>query len=389
MKIAHLTATFLPYHSGTGMVCYHNAMGLAKLGHEVAVYTSKYPPEEYNDYPPEITVHRLPVRFRIGNAPLLPGVMRMPRFDIVHLHYPFIFGQEMLYLKSLFGARYVITYHQDLILSGTIGRLVKIHHALVGKLILKQAKRLMVTSLDYGENARIAPLVNHIGKRVVEMPNGVDPDQFNPGVDPQNLREKYGFAPDDVVIIFVGGLDTPHYFKGVDVLIRAFQHLTKDGAYDKARLMIVGEGDLRPKYTALAQELGLGNKAVFCGRVPGSLLPAHYVSADIGVLPSTTMGEAFGIVLLEAMASGKPVIATGLPGVRSVVGSDEVGLLATPGDMLDLAAQLKTLLDNPERRRVMGQKGRAKVEAKYAWNQVVLRLEQAYKEVLSDAGSRA
>ncbi|MEZ4663014.1 MAG: glycosyltransferase [Caldilineaceae bacterium] len=95
MKIAHITATFPPYYSSTGMVCYHNARGLAALGHEVTVLTADYP-KGAADSPPGVTVRRLPITFRFGNAPFLLDLLRIAEYDVIHLHHPFIFGAEMI-----------------------------------------------------------------------------------------------------------------------------------------------------------------------------------------------------------------------------------------------------------------------------------------------------
>lgn len=148
------------------------------------------------------------------------------------------------------------------------------------------------------------------------------------------------------------------------------------------RALIVGEGGLRARYAAAAAGLGLAERVAFAGRVDNDELPSYYAAADVGILPSCTAGEAFGIVLLEAMAAGLPVIASRLPGVRSVVSDGRDGLLAEPGDAADLADKIRRLADRPELRRAMGRQGRAKVEAQYAWPQVVKRLERVYEEVL-------
>jgi len=377
MKIAHVTATFPPYAGGTGQVCFHNAVGLAQRGHAVAVYTADHPPGAV-DYPPEITVHRLAVRYRVGNAPLLPGLLRLRDVDIVHLHYPFVFGQELVFINGL-GRRipYVITYHQDLILNGLLGRAVRWHHRLIGQAILKRARRLLVTSLDYGAASRVGPLLARYPQRVMDLPNGVDVQRFHPSVDGRSLNADYRLPADAPVILFVGGLDKPHYFKGVDVLLDAFSRLQ----HARAHLLIVGDGDLRPTYEAQAVALGIADRVTFCGRVSDAALPLHYARCDLVVLPSTTMGEAFGMVLIEGMASGKAVIGSRLPGVRSVISECDDGRLCTPGDALDLARHMDDLLAHPQARADMGRRGRAKVERLYAWPQIIKRLETLYTEI--------
>lgn len=380
MKIAHVIAAFYPYLSGTGRVCFHNAIELAKLGHDVTIITSAYPPGEY-DYPPELEVIRLPILFRVGNAPLLPGLLAKRDVDIFHLHYPFVFGQELIFLKSLFSnTPYVITYHQDLILNGLMGKMVNIHHATIGRQILRSAKRLIVTSMDYGHHSRISSIVRAMNDRVVEVPNGVDVNRFNPTLDGRQTRQTYRIPDDAIVILFVGGLDTPHYFKGVEVLLQSFATLENPNVY----LMIIGDGDLKPNYEQNARELGVRDRIIFCGRVDDEELPNHYSASDIFVLPSITMGEAFGIVSLEAMACGKPVIASRLPGVRSVVSDGVDGLHVNPSDAADLAQKLTLLISAQDLQLQMGQRGREKVVSKYKWGKIAERLQVIYEQVLED-----
>jgi glycosyltransferase involved in cell wall biosynthesis len=379
MRIAHVTATFPPHHTGTGVVCYHNALGLAQLGHEVTVYTAGEPTDDYR-YPSEISVRRSPVLLRLGNAPLTPRLWNLGRFDIVHLHYPFYFGAEMLFLKSLLtGRRYVVTYHQDVLFDGWLRFPERLHHALLGRRILGRAARVLATSKDYAQASRLGPLARARQGLVDELPNGVDARHFHSEVDGGAVRDQYRLRPDGRTILFVGALDRAHYFKGIGVLLRALASISDPDL----RLLVVGDGDLRATYQDQAQALGLATQVTFCGRVSDADLPAHYAACDLLVLPSTTMGEAFGVVLLEAMACGKPVIASNLPGVRTVVDNGHNGLLARPGDVADLAQKLQRLLADADERLAMGARGRKKVEQKYDWPRIVPRLEAVYTEVLS------
>jgi glycosyltransferase involved in cell wall biosynthesis len=135
--------------------------------------------------------------------------------------------------------------------------------------------------------------------------------------------------------------------------------------------VIVGDGDLRPSYEAAAQALGLANRVYFAGRVSDAELPDFYRLADMTVLPSLTMGEAFGLVLLESMACTTPVIARSLPGVRTVVAEGQDGHLIQPGDADALAKKMGCLVEDPNLRKEFGLRGRMKVESKYAWPKVV------------------
>jgi glycosyltransferase involved in cell wall biosynthesis len=387
LRIAHITAAFPPYRSGTGTVCYHNALEAARMGHDVHVFTADYGGEHaHGDDPDGVTVHRLKAIFRVGNAPLLPGLLHGGRFDVIHLHYPFIFGAELASMRSLLSRTpYVITYHQDVILGGAMGRAVLAHEALIGRAILRGARRLMFTTLDYGRASRVGDLVERMGERAVDMPNGVDPAVFHPNIATSALRTRYRLTPGDRIALFVGGLDRAHYFKGIPVLLEALAR----SADPCVKALIVGDGDLRAGFEAQAAALGLAERAIFAGRVAQAELPAHYALCDTLVLPSITMGEAFGIVLLEAMACAKPVIASDLPGVRTVAAHGECGLVFPPGDSAALASALETLLSDGDLRRRLGANGRARVEQKYAWARIGESLAQIYAQVCAETSAEA
>ena len=382
MRIAHVTATFPPYYAGTGTVCYHNALGLARLGHDVTVFTSQASNGAYED-PPEITVRRLPALFRLGNAPFLPGLLGLKDFDIVHLHHPFIFGAEMVWAAcKARGIPYILTHHNDLLGSGLPGQLFRVYSALSAPVVLGGASGFAVVSLDHAANCRLTPILCQRWQDVVEIPNGVDADLFRPGLSGQQVRGEHGIPDEAAVIMFVGALDHAHSFKGVEFLIEAFSRLKCSAC----SLLIVGDGNLRSKFAALAQALEVSGRIRFAGAIPNERLPAYCAAADIVVLPSVPP-ESFGVVLVEAMACAKPVIASDIPGVRSVVSDGEDGLLVQPGDPHDLAKKLQLLLNDPDLAREMGARGRAKIEERYAWPAIIPQLVQVYEEVLAGGPS--
>jgi phosphatidylinositol alpha-mannosyltransferase len=180
-------------------------------------------------------------------------------------------------------------------------------------------------------------------------------------------------------VLFVGALDRAHHFKGADRLVRAFVQLRDR----RSILLVVGEGELRPGLERLAGELGVADRTRFVGKVSNSDLAPFYNAADLCVLPSVPP-ESFGLVLIEAMASGRPVVAHNIPGVRTLVRSGVDGFLAQPGNLADLVEKIDHLVDDPELRRRMGTAGRAKVEARFTWGRVGEHLSRMYAEVLAD-----
>ncbi len=377
MRIAHVTATFPPYMAGTGNVCYQNALGLARLGHEVSVYTAAGPAAEAFD-PPGVTVYRLPSLLRFGNAPLLPGLAGIRDADIIHLHYPFIFGAELVSVVArIRRIPMVLTYHNDLIGEGIRRYLFGAYSIMTDGLVLGGARKLGVLSEDHARSSFRAALFRRRWKDVVEIPNGVDTDLFRPFLGQGAVRRKLGLAADDRLVAFVGTLDRAHYFKGVSVLLEAFSRVVLDNAF----LLIVGGGECAAAYQRLAQQYGISGRTIFTGAIPFPELPEYYNAADVVVLPSLAV-ESFGIVLIEAMACRKPVVATDLPGVRSVVADSKDGFIVPPNDPAALASRIQQLLDDPHLRDKMGAGGRAKVEDRYAWPKIIPRLVRMYEETL-------
>jgi glycosyltransferase involved in cell wall biosynthesis len=379
LHIAHVTATFPPYRGGTGNVCYYNARELARRGHQVEVFTAavmNFPEEEETE---GVRIHRLNPVFRMGNAPVIPKLFSMLRgFDLIHLHYPFLGGELAAVAARITRIPLVITYHQDVLLSGLIAWVESLLRHTIGRFALRSASRILFTSRDYGQASYIRPLLRGREKRIGEMLNGVDTDFFFPGEPPNSLYAACGLAFGDRIALLVAGLDRAHYFKGINIFLNALTLLP-----EKNKAIIVGDGELRSSYEATAHSLGLARRVFFAGRVSDEALPDYYRLADVTVLPSVTMGEAFGLVLLESMACNTPVIASSLPGVRTVVEDGRDGFLVPPGDADMLAKNLRRLLDDPLLRQEMGRRGRLKVEVKYAWPVVVDQLERVYASILT------
>jgi glycosyltransferase involved in cell wall biosynthesis len=230
----------------------------------------------------------------------------------------------------------------------------------LARAILGGARRVFVSSLDYAVHSSI-------GRRppqgLYEMPYAVDTEAFSPGrVDAAELTA-LGVDPARARLLFVGAMDRDHAFKGVPELLRAFAGA---GLADRAQLVLVGDGGLRPEYAALAADLLPPGAAVFPGRVGDADLVRLYRSSAATVLPSTTKEEAFGVVLIESMACGTPVIASALPGVRGVIEDGVQGLLVPPGNVGALARALVAVVDDAGRRAAMATAARERAVERFS-----------------------
>lgn len=309
--------------------------------------------------------------FRIGNAGRIYALDHLVRDqDIVHLHYPFFGTAELLpslKKRGLF-KRLIVTLHMDATASGIKGKIFSLYRARAQKTILDAADVLLASSRDYIAHSSFAPYAD----RITELPFGVDEARFRPG---PSSRTQFGIPEHVPVIVFVGGMDNAHDFKGVRELLEALVQIPD------AHLLLVGEGELRKKYEARAVELGVMTRCHFVGKLADDGLVSAYRTADAFAFPSTSAAEAFGLVAVEAQACGVPVVASDLPGVRTVIEDGKTGLLVKPGDVASLRTALVALLADPSRRAEMGIAARVRVEQRYTWAKHIDGLVDAYSQL--------
>ncbi len=380
MKIAEVTSTFPPYKGGIGNVAYYNAWLLSTLGHDVTVFTPRLKNIKWHidEYP--FKVNRLRPWFKYGNAGILPQLLwKLKDYDIIHLHYPFFGGSEVIYfLDKIKDLNLVVTYHMDVVGTGLLSKFFKWHTNNVLPKILNRADKIIVTSLDYAKSSNLKERLSLEEDKFVVIPCGVNHLLYKPRFKDKDIIKKYGLQGKKV-ILFVGALDKAHYFKGLNILIQAIKSL-KDR--DDFRVLIVGKGDLEDTYKSLVDSFGLGNKVIFTGYISDNLLPKFYNTADMFVLPSIDKSEAFGIVSLEAMSSGVPVIASDLAGVRSVVDKRKTGLFVKPGNVKNLADMIMFLLKNSSIAKEYGKAGREKVLRSYTWEKIGYDLDNILKSLV-------
>lgn len=335
------------------------ARGLAARGHDVTVVTSAPRASESvaEDGVRFVRVKRHGALFRTPLAPLWRHVPADA--DVVHVPATYPLVSDLIpWREGRKGRATVLDYHFDPQGTSVAMRAAAwTHRRLLGWAMLR-ATRVVAKSMDYA--ARSSLLSGLPPGRVSCVPNGVDLDAF-----------PLGQGKDDYVLC-VGRL-VP--YKGVDVLLRAMPQIHRETG---ARLLVAGDGPEAPRLKALAAQLGA--PVEFLGRVPDEALPGLYGNARVSVLPSVNTQEAFGIALLESMATGTPVVASDLPGVREV--ASLAGTTAPPRDADALADRVSDAWQDPA---AFGARAeiRARVEARYAWPSVVERLEAVYEEAWS------
>ena len=253
----------------------------------------------------------------------------------------------------------------------------------VEKEIAAQADLLIASTED--ERADLVRLYGADMDHVAVVPPGVDLAMFQP-IDRDEARRKIGYSAGRL-LLFVGRLER---LKGVEVAIRALA-LLRDRAHDDVRLLIVGEdsreGDESEKdrLKEVAAAAGVRDRVDFLGSVAHHELPFFYSAADVCVMPSYS--ESFGLVGLEAQACGRPVVGSGVTGLRSVVRDEVTGYLLDSHDPSMYAERIGRLLDNPELALQMGRRGRLLAQ-RFSWTRTADRLQALFDGVVERAQVR-
>ncbi len=343
---------------------------LVRRGHDVTVVTSSRGVERRSSDrvgADGIRVIRFPERLHLFEAPLIPTIpfkILGIEYDILHVHgmSPTITDLAIV-MGRLKRKPVVVTYHNDAesTLKWRVSDLAATYYAWFSIGILGLANFVVCSTRSYAESS---PALRHMLGKVSVIPLGVEPNMFS-GRGDQKIDEKKRKQ-----VLFVGQLKD---YKGVDVLIHAIAKLRKEG--HDIGLQVVGTGPMFSKFKGTADKLKLDGGVNFLGNVDDDALVDLYSQCDLFVLPSTSRREAFGLVQLEALAAGKKVVASDLPGVGEVARMTG-GFLARPNDHFSLADGILRALDAPGDKAVLRERARS-----LSWRKVVDNYEQVFKSL--------
>lgn len=376
MKILHVYKDYAPILGGIENHIRWQAEGMCARGHDVSVLVTNLTAHTTHEVVDGVPVTKCARHLNVSSAPVaaaLPFYLRRlgGDADIVHLHAPYPPG-ELSQLLAQAGRRTVITYHSDIIKQATMLRF----YAPFLRQILKRADQILVSNPPYVQSSPfLRPIAAKNPAKIKVVHFGIDLQRFTPtsAVTQRSaeLRAQFGPGP---LILFVGRL---RYYKGVDVLVRAMAQV------NGARCLIVGNGPEEERIRALVTELGLADRVSLSGSLLDADLPAIYHAADLFVLPSIHRSESLGIVLLEAMATGLPLISTELgTGTSYVNRHGETGLVVSPGDIDALASAINRLLGNEDLRRQFGEAALRCARQDFSLTQMLDATEQVYQSLL-------
>jgi glycosyltransferase involved in cell wall biosynthesis len=373
MKVAHISCVAPPDIGGIGSVALREVSGLRARGVEATLFSPE-PRNGASDRDPSF-VQRVQTAWRIGNASWLLGLRSILQpFDVIHLHWPYFGTVDRLLFSPRDLPPMVMTFHMDAKASGPEAFPIALEQMTIQPFLLSHVRKIFVSSFDYAASSSVRGLLRRDPYKFIELSFGVDADFFSPGA---SARARFSLPNDAPTILFAGGLDKAHAFKGIENLLLAFSQL--DG---KTHLLIVGDGELRSMYEERARKLGIDRRTHFLGRLDDASLVDAFRSADVFAFPSTNAAEAFGLVALEAQACGLPVVASDLPGLRTVVRQNETGLLVKPGSVEELASALYRILSDAAFRSRLTENTVAHART-FSWESHLDGLQKVYREVTS------
>ncbi|MCU0628955.1 MAG: glycosyltransferase family 4 protein [Methanoregulaceae archaeon] len=306
---------------------------------------------------------------RIGNTPLTPSLpfhLLKQDFDIIHTHLPTPWSADWSRIVAHWKDRpLVLTYHSAITGRGIARRIAGMYTRTAQKTLFSRASRIILAREAYFPDS-----LRDFRDKVAYIPIGVDSTRFYP----QELE-------DTSDIFFLSVFDKFHGFKGFESLLSAIQHIKI--RIPDVRVVVGGDGPLLPYYGRMAESMGLSKNIHFAGHIPEDRLRDYYNGCSVFVLPSRSPElETFGIVLLEAMACGRPVVTTDIAGMADDIKKTDAGIVVKVDDREALANAILKILQDKSLGRMMGSCGRRLVEEKYRWETVTEKIEQLYKDIL-------
>lgn len=347
MKIVMAMYYYHPYISGLSVYARRTAAELVRRGHEVVMVTSHFDKGlERRETVDGVHIRRVPIWFRMDKGAIMgsfvPTILHEARdADVINLHLPMAEASAVAFWAP---RKTVITYHCDVRLNARhpLGRLVEKGIFRSTRLALKWSRAAVSQTFDYAANTKV--LRHYLDKTVIIPPPIPTLDATGPAtIAPEYFRDRAHVPAGAKSVGFVGRIV---YEKGIDFLIHAFQDLQK--RHDDLYLLIAGDyqhvvgGSV--KSSLMRYLSGRDERVRFLGRVSDAELDAFYRFIDVLALPSIDPLEAYGMVQVEAMVRGTPVVATDLPGVRTIVQRTGMGQVVAKRDPHALGVVLERVL---------------------------------------------
>jgi glycosyltransferase involved in cell wall biosynthesis len=380
MRIAYLTPYYYPSVGGIERFCEGIATRMAQADNEVHIITQTIKDEKDNEEVNGIKIHRIKPIFRYSKSLITPNIKQKIKEispAIIHIQGPAP-GMEDFVAKDT-GTKIIMTCHTDLTLNDTViyKTLATLYRTFVFPRVVSKLDGIVLLSEVFKYHSAFSKLFTKIPQdKISIIPNAVDLEIFSPGNKTKMEYKKDLNIDSKFFGTFVASMEPKHTYKGVEYLLHAIS-LIKDDV--DITFSLVGEGELKQRYIEIANALGISDRVRFPGHGNNEILVKHYRAADIFALPSTSTAETQGIVMIEAMGCGTPVITTKIHGPMEMVYEGYNGYVVNPRDSEDLAKAIKKILSDDVKLRQMQINARREAEAKYSWHKVSKQYLEIYK----------
>jgi glycosyltransferase involved in cell wall biosynthesis len=378
LTICMISVDFLPNIGGIATHVYEMSKALIGQGHKVHVLNIRYGfgadrIEEID----RIIVHRLVVKRKFKKVRFLfwlwrgkkylQSLLASERIDILHWHG--LFNDSYLTKFVYSNCVKVFTNHSSTYLKMVNAPLKRTYL----KWLLSHADLIIAPSEELALKSRVVTFP----KKIEYIPNGVDPEKFNPNIKRRDIRTLYSIPKNSLILLCPRRLDPKN---GIEYLIRSAPDVLKK--YNNVYFLIVGNGNAKHKeyLQRLAREQGIGNNVIFAGSIVNTEMPEYYLNSDIIVLPSLV--EATSIAGLEGMACAKPIIGTKTGGIPEIASDGKNSLLVEPANSQGLAQAILVLLKDEDKRKKFGLKGREFVVRRFDWKVIAQKTVEVYNGLI-------
>ncbi|MEM3816273.1 MAG: glycosyltransferase family 4 protein [Candidatus Bathyarchaeia archaeon] len=372
---------------GISRHCHGLARALARMGHSVHLITLDFPGAPYYEEEGGVKIHRTAIE--LGHPSFIVWVLlfnhfmekkvamlsRYEKFEIIHAH-DWLVAPASISSKHYLNAPLVSTMH-----STEVGRSRGLHNPdsyLIDGIewwLTYESKRIIVVS-----NSMKHEIKEHFrlpDEKIDVIPNAIDTLKYNIPINRDEVKRRFGIDPSERIVLFVGRL-VPQ--KGVEYLIMAAPKII--GQHPEARIVIVGDGWSKDYLLRLASSTGCKHKITFLGFLSDQDLIELTLSSDVLVVPS--IYEPFGIVALEGMAAGVPVVASNTGGLAEIVEHDKTGFLAYRENPDSIAWGVNKILSDPGYASWLTQNAKRKINEVYSWDAVARRTVETYEKALKE-----
>ena len=397
MNVCFVTPEYFPISGGTGAYVYYLSYNLQKLGHNIHVVAR-------DQQDSTITINGIQVHYVKGVGNALTRYWRFARsaskrikelnkqnsFDIIHSNLPLVpsFAIPNDSAKAIVCAVHSTWKGEAIVtkrdnpkeLNPNEKSMLRFNFVLrkYEKKLMKRSDALIAVS-KYTVN-ELTELYGIEKNKIHVIYNGVDTERFKPRPNSIELRKEFGLDPEKKMVLFVGRL---YHRKGIDTLLRSVPPILKE--YRNVKFVISGTGFKQKEESlyALVKELNIEEHVTFLGYVSDEKLPLLYSASDIFVLPA--IYENFPFAILEAQATGLPVISTNVGGIPEFLVDNENGFVIEPRDPIQLTQKMLALLQDPKLAKTMGNRGRKLIEEKFDWNIITNQVIDLYHKLLEKA----